>query len=70
MTNSKHHTRRLAIARKKALKKWKKGLINATKDVGSEPVHEEHAFCVGFNMGYKTGRIHGKTLPPLQKQRT
>lgn len=68
-----HHTRRLRIARNKARDKWKKGLMSSMegKEIRGSPTpikEEIEAFYAGFNMGYKTGRIHERTPAPAQKQ--
>lgn len=59
---NKHHTNRLAMARRKAIEEWETWVINSTKNkqsVFDRPIQEEYqAFTTGFNIGYKIGRIH------------
>lgn len=50
----KHHTKRVLNARRKAIKKWKKGLISRGLPL---PTKEQcEAFITAFNMGVKEGR--------------
>lgn len=62
MARKNHHTKRLLNARKKAIEKWRKHIIDSTKDkpsVFDRPIKEECiAFVTGYNMGYKKGREH------------
>jgi len=73
----KHHTKRLLVARRKAIKKWIKGLKKAglpciisnsdgIKVVRNLTDNEKASFATGFNVGYKIGYEHA--LHPNKQQ--
>ena len=60
----KHHTKRLLVARRKAIKEWEQSLLKRNLP---EPTDEQYvAFVTAYNMGYVNGYKHA--LNPKKQQ--